>query len=61
MENSQAEKKGIEVLGESLIGTDRPLIVTSGVALISPSRFVTEDSIRDETLPFPRDPETVAF
>ena len=61
VENSQAEKKAIEALGEALIGTNRPLIVTSGVALLSPGRLVTEDSVRDENFPIPRDPETVAF
>ena len=68
VENSQAETKAIEALGEALIGTNRPLIVTSSVALLSlgeallgTNRPVTEDYVRDENFPIPRDPETVTF
>jgi nucleoside-diphosphate-sugar epimerase len=59
-ENGAAERSAIEALGDALAGTGRPLIVTSGVALIAPGRMATEDDVRDPKLPFPRDPETVA-
>ena len=59
-ENGAAERNAIEALGSALAGTDKPLIVTSGVALIAPGRLVTENDVRDPAVPFPRDPETVA-
>jgi nucleoside-diphosphate-sugar epimerase len=59
-ENGAAERSAIEALGDALAGTGKPLIVTSGVALISPGRLATEDDRRDPSVPFPRDPETVA-
>ena len=59
-ENGAAERSAIKALGDALTGTDKPLIVTSGVAMISPGRMATEDDNRDPSVPFPRDPETVA-
>ena len=59
-ENGAAERSAIEALGTALTGTGRPLVVTSGVALIAPGRKITEDDVRDPSVPFPRDPETVA-
>jgi nucleoside-diphosphate-sugar epimerase len=59
-ENGAAERSAIEALGDALAGTGRTLVVTSGVALISPGRVATEDDLRDPNVPFPRDPETVA-
>jgi nucleoside-diphosphate-sugar epimerase len=47
-------------MGDTLAGTGKTLIVTSGVGLIAPGRLITEDDGRDNTVPFPRDPETVA-
>jgi nucleoside-diphosphate-sugar epimerase len=59
-ENGAVERAAIEALGDALAGSGRPLIVTSGVAMIHPGQVVTEDDRRDPSLPFPRDPETVA-
>ncbi len=60
-ENAAAERSAIAALGDALAGTGRPLVVTSGVALIAPGRTVTEDDVRDPSVgDFPRDPETVA-
>ncbi len=60
-ENGAAERSAIDALGSALSGTDRPLIVTSGVALIAPGRVITEADVRDpDAVPFPRNPESVA-
>ena len=59
-ENGAAERSAIEALGDALAGTGKPLIVTSGVALVAPGKVVTEAMTRDTSIPFPRDPETVA-
>jgi nucleoside-diphosphate-sugar epimerase len=59
-ENGAAERVAIEAMGDTLAGTGKTLIVTSGVGLIAPGRLITEDDGRDNTVPFPRDPETVA-
>lgn len=39
----QVDKTAIETIGNFLAGSDRPLIVTSGTALVSPGRLATED------------------
>ncbi len=59
-ENGAVERTAIEAIGSVLAGTGRPLVVTSGVALVAPGRVVTEDDVRDPNDPFPRDPESVA-
>lgn len=59
-ENAVVERSAIEAIASALTGTNKPLIVTSGVAMIAPGRIVTEDDVRDPGLPFPRDPESVA-
>ncbi len=60
-ESGAAERHAIEALGSALAGTRRPLIVTSGVALIAPGRLVTEDDVHDPSaVSIPRDPESVA-
>jgi nucleoside-diphosphate-sugar epimerase len=42
-ENSEVEGRAIEALGSALAGSGRPLIITSGTALVSPGRLATED------------------
>lgn len=61
-ENGAAERNAIDTLGSALAGTDRPLIVTSGIGLIAPGRLVTEDDVRDPNAAahVPRDPESAA-
>jgi len=38
----EIDRLAIEALGSELIGSDRPLVVTSGTALVSPGRLATE-------------------
>jgi nucleoside-diphosphate-sugar epimerase len=42
-ENCEIDRKAIEALGEVLAGSDRPLIVTSGLALLASGRLATEN------------------
>jgi len=50
----------IEALGSALAGSDRPLIVTSGTALIAPGRLATEEDVRAADSTFPRISEEAA-
>jgi nucleoside-diphosphate-sugar epimerase len=42
-ENCEIDRRAIEALGDALAGSDRPLLVTSGVALLTPGRLATEE------------------
>jgi nucleoside-diphosphate-sugar epimerase len=57
----QAEQRAIEALGAVLAGSGRPLVVTSGTALVSPGRLLTEEDTLDASSAaaarFPRNPE----
>src|SRR5580700_9443628 len=39
----EIEKRAIEALGSALVGSERPLLITSGTALVTPSRLATEN------------------
>jgi nucleoside-diphosphate-sugar epimerase len=43
-ENCEIDRRAIEALGSALVGSDRPLIVSSGVGLLPQGQMVTEDS-----------------
>ena len=62
VENCQIDKRAIETMGSVLAGSDRPLIVTSGVAgLGGPGKVATEDMDVPPDFPFPRVSEQTAF
>jgi len=42
-DNCELDRQAILALGDELKGSERPLIVTSGVALLPPGRLATED------------------
>jgi len=39
----ESDRRAIEALGDALVGSDRPLIVTSGTALLAQGRIAMED------------------
>ena len=43
-ESCEIDRRAIEALGSALVGSDRPLIVTSGVGLLPPGHIAAEDS-----------------
>jgi nucleoside-diphosphate-sugar epimerase len=58
----EIDKKAIEALGSVLAGSDRPLIVTSGVAgLAKPGQLATEDYVVPSDYPLPRVSEQTAL
>jgi nucleoside-diphosphate-sugar epimerase len=44
---AQADRRLVETVGDVLAGSDRPLVIASGVAGIAPGRVVTEQDGRD--------------
>lgn len=56
----QVDKIAIETIGEVLAGSNRPFIVTSGTALVSPGKLATEDIIPPFNPAWPRASEQSA-
>lgn len=53
--NCEIDRRAVEALGSALAGSNRPLIVTSGNALVAPGRIVTEEDASTLTADeFPR-------
>ena len=42
-ENCEIDRRAIEAMGSVLAGSDRPLVITSGTALLNPGRLATEE------------------
>jgi len=59
-ENARQDQRAIETLGQALIGSDRMLLVTGGVAMISPGRLATEQDPPVSNANFPRRSEHAA-
>jgi nucleoside-diphosphate-sugar epimerase len=55
----EVDKRAIETLGDVLAGSERPLLVTSGTAMIRPGTLATEDMPAPEPTTFPRASEQV--
>lgn len=60
---AETDSRAIEALGEALLGSERPLVITSGTALIAPGRVVTEKDDPDPRLlaAWPRRSEEMAL
>ncbi|HXD00800.1 MAG TPA: SDR family oxidoreductase [Verrucomicrobiae bacterium] len=53
-ENCEHERKVVEALGSALAGSERPLIITSGIGLLPPGRLATEETMPASPNPNPR-------
>jgi nucleoside-diphosphate-sugar epimerase len=48
---AQADLLAIETIGGALEGSDKPFVVASGTAMVTPGRLLTEAYVRDPALP----------
>jgi nucleoside-diphosphate-sugar epimerase len=56
-ENCAEDQRAIEAIGAALESSDRPLLVTSGVALLAPGRTATEENGPPKSPTYPRKSE----
>ena len=54
VEGCEQDRRAIEVLGSALEGSDRPLLVTMGIAMLAPGQVATETDVFPPDLPLPR-------
>ena len=54
------DQKAIETIGEVLADSNRPFLVTSGTALVSPGKLATEDMVQHVNPDWPRASELAA-
>ncbi len=59
--NCEIDQRAIEALGAALVGSDRPLIVTSGTGLLPSGRLATEDTAPPSGSAIPRVSEQAAL
>lgn len=60
-ESGEIDRAAIETLGETLAGSDRPLVVTAGVAGLAPGRAATEDDTAPDGSPRVSEQTALAF
>jgi nucleoside-diphosphate-sugar epimerase len=58
---AETDRRAIDALGEVLAGSDRPFVVTSGLAGFAPGRTVTEDDAADPNSPRASERAALAF
>jgi len=58
---AETDRRAIETLGEVLAASDRPFVVTSGLAGFAPGRIVTEDDAVDPDSPRASEHAALAF
>ncbi len=60
-ENSEQDRRAIEAMGEALVGTHKPILVTTGLASLAPGRVATEADVPPLSDPnYPRRSEAAA-
>ena len=52
--NCEIDRRAIEAMAAALAGSNRPMIISSGVAILRPGQISTEDQAVDPNSPIPR-------
>ncbi len=60
VEGCEQDRRAIEVMGSALEGSDRPLLVTMGLAMLAPGRIASEADSFPPDFPLPRRSEAAA-